>query len=218
MVSNGGLYSMVMEKLKSEPSIDETNITVAIANDGIVLLGGKVKSYTEKRVAEEVVEKIPKVKGIANDITVDVTLEYMRTDAELVKAALNALAWNFVVPHQQIKVAISNGHLVLSGEVEYYYQKVRATEAVEDLAGITFITNNITIKPSVMPLDVKNKIIKEFERNARLDAEKIKVEVDGGMVILKGQVRSLEEEREARVAASSVPGVSSVVDQLVVSW
>jgi len=51
MVSNGSLYTNVMEKLRFEPSIDESHITVAIKGDGVVVLGGKVKSFTEKLLA-----------------------------------------------------------------------------------------------------------------------------------------------------------------------
>ncbi len=80
------------------------------------------------------------------------------------------------------------------------------------------ISNNIKIKPSVTPSEVKQKILKEFERSARIDANNIQVEVDGGKVTLKGKVRNLEEDKEARFASWSIAGVSNVVDQLEISW
>ena len=218
MVANGTLYTHVMEKLRFEPNIDESNVTIAIKDNGIVILGGKVRSYTEKRLAQEAVEKIEMVTGVANELEVDLLPHYKRNDADIVKAALSALKWTFLIPSDQIKVAVENGHLTLNGNVEYHYQKDRAQKAVEDLYGVTFITNDIKVSPSVSPFDVKVKIIKEFERNARIDASKIQVEVEGSKVTLKGCVKNFDEDKEARNAVWSIAGVSTVVDQLKVSW
>jgi osmotically-inducible protein OsmY len=217
MLSDNSLYSNVMEKLKFEPGLDESNITISIKDEGIVVLGGKVTSYTEKRLAEEAVEKIERVKGVANELEVTLTSSYQRTDADIVSAALHALKWTFLVPYEKIKVAVDKGHLTLTGEVEYNYQKERAQKAVQDLYGVTYITNHIKVHPSVNPKEVKNKIIKEFERNARIDASHIQVEVEGTEVTLKGKVRNFDEDREAVTAAWAVPGVSGVNDKLIIS-
>lgn len=218
MVANGKLYTHVMEKLRFEPNIDESRITIAIKGEDIVILGGKVESYSEKRLAEEAVKKIEKVKGVANEIEVDMTASYKRDDAEIVKAALESLKWTFLVPNEKIKVTAKDGHLELTGEVEYNYQKERAEQVVEDLYGVMSVANNIKIKSSINPIEVKEKIIKEFERNARIDANNVQVEVEGSKVILKGSVRNFDELNEARDAAWSIPGVNSVSDQLEINW
>ncbi|WPY01861.1 BON domain-containing protein (plasmid) [Candidatus Trichorickettsia mobilis] len=218
MVANGGLYTKVMEQLRFEPNIDESNITVSVKDNGIVVLGGKVKSYTEKYLAEQAVEKLEKVRGVANELVVDLASSYKRSDADIAQAALTAFKWSMFIPQEKIKVAVDNGRLTLVGDVEYNYQKVRAEKAVRDLYGVTTVINNIKVKPSISPSEVKDKIIKEFERNARIDANNIKVEVDGSKVTLKGSVQNLDEEREAKIAAWSVNGVSEVIDELTISW
>ncbi|MCM1002701.1 BON domain-containing protein [Wolbachia pipientis] len=91
MVTTGELYTNVMDKLRFEPGIDESDITVAIKDNGIVVLGGKVKSYAEKYAAEKAVEKLKKVKGVANELEVELTHTYKRNDADIVRAAINAL-------------------------------------------------------------------------------------------------------------------------------
>lgn len=218
MVANGGLYTKVMEQLRFEPNIDESNITVSVKDNGIVVLGGKVKSYTEKYLAEQAVEKLEKVRGVANELVVDLASSYKRSDADIAQAALTTFKWSMFIPQKKIKVAVDNGRLTLVGDVEYNYQKVRAEKAVRDLYGVTTVINNIKVKPSISPSEVKDKIIKEFERNARIDANNIKVEVDGSKVTLKGSVQNLDEEREAKIAAWSVNGVSEVIDELTISW
>ena len=222
MVSNNNLYIDVMEKLKFDPSIEESNITVTIKDYGIVVLGGMVKSYSEKYLAEKAVEKISAVKGVANELEVNLNSSYLREDLGLLKAALNSLEWTFSVPHENIKVAVENGHITLYGEVKYNYQKEKAEEVVESLYGVLSITNNIKIIPHtaivITTAEVKQKIKDEFKRNARIEASKILVEVHGGKITLKGNVKNFYEKKEARMAAWSMPGVSMVVDELKVSW
>jgi len=87
------------------------------------------------------------------------------------------------VPHEQIKVAIENGYLTLTGEVQHNYEKQAAERAVRNLYGVIYVTNNIKVKPAVKLQEVKNKIVSEFQRNARIDANNIDVEVEGNRVI-----------------------------------
>lgn len=91
MTTNGKLYSDVMDKLHFEPNIDDTNITISIKDNGVVVLGGFVKSYTEKRLVEEAVEKLQGVHGVANELSVDLASSYKRNDTDIAQAALNAL-------------------------------------------------------------------------------------------------------------------------------
>ncbi|MBA8667956.1 BON domain-containing protein [Holosporaceae bacterium 'Namur'] len=216
MIDNGELYTKIMDKLKFEPSLNEKNITVSVKENGIVVLGGKVESYTEKYIAEEAVKKIENVRAIANELEVELAMAYKRSDVDIAQDAVNALQYSIFVPSERIKVIVEHGHLILSGKVSHYFHKERAEKAVQDIVGIKDIANNIEVTPDIKPFEVKEKIIKEFERNARIDANNIEVEVDGSEVILRGKVRNFDEEKEARRAAWYVPGVSKVTDLLTI--
>lgn len=222
MIASGVLYTNVMDKLHFEPNIDESNITISVRDDGIVVLGGKVKSYTEKYLAANAVKKLERVKGVANELMVDLAIGYKRNDTDIVESALSTLKWTMFVPHDRIKVAVSSGHITLSGDVDSYFQAQRAEKAVRDLYGATGVTNELKVIPTtkinISASEVKEKIIQEFERSARIDAKNIRVEVDGSKVTLKGNIRNLDEDTEAKRAAWSVPGVSSVIDNLTISW
>ncbi len=218
MIRIGKLYSDIMEKLKFEPGLDASNITLSIKDGGVVILGGEVKSHAEKLLAEKVLQKIQGINGIADELKVNLAADYIKTDPDILKAALNALAWSIFVPSKQIKLIVNRGHLTLSGQVEQYYQKIHAQKAVQHLLGVTDVTNDIIVKPNINALNIKEQIVKEFERNARINANRIEVEVNGDAVILKGQVGSFDEDKEARLAAWSVPGVAKVIDHLLISW
>ena len=79
------------------------------------------------------------------------------------------------------------------------------------------VSNTIKLKPQARPSEIKRKIQDAFRRSAEVDANRIIVEADGGVVTLKGTVRSWIEREEAERVAWSAPGVTNVVDQIVVS-
>jgi osmotically-inducible protein OsmY len=219
MVANGKLYTTVMEKLHFEPRLDSTNITVAIqGNHDIIVLDGKVKSFAEKLTAESVVKTIQGVKAIVNEIRVDPSLHYKKTDSEIATDTINALKSSVWVPAQKIKALVKDGVVTLSGEVEWQYEKTAAFTAVKNLWGIKSINNEIIVKPSLSINEdkVRQEITKEFERQARFDASRIKIKVQGRKITLEGEVSNFEEMEMAEDAAWAIPGVAEVRNELVV--
>jgi osmotically-inducible protein OsmY len=214
MKTDSELRREVERELEWEPSVDERRIGVAVV-DGIVSLTGEVGSFGEKWRAERAVERVAGVRGIANELEVKLASE--RTDADIAKAAADALKWNVMVPSDKVTVKVSKGWLTLEGELRWDYQRRAAERAVRDLPGVRGISNLIRIKPRVEPQDVKEKIEETFKRVATLDANRITVQAEGSEVTLRGTVRSWVERHEAEKAAWAAPGVTAVHNYITVS-
>ncbi len=205
----------IVDELRWDPRLRSDNIAVAV-KDGVVTLAGYTDSYWDKWEAERVASRVKGVKAVANDIEVRLPSISERPDPEIAQAAVDALRWNILVPHDQIKVKVENGFLTLEGSVDYQYQKDEAEKAVRRLTGVRGVFNNIMVHALPAPSDVKRKIREALERNAELDAGRITVEVDGDTVTLRGTVRTYTEKLDAERAALNAPGVVEVKNKITV--
>ena len=207
----------VLDELAWQPNINETEIGVVV-DKGVVTLTGTVDSYSKKLAAEKAVRSVKGVRAVAEDIEVKYGSEYKKSDKEIAKAAADALKWNYSVPEDKLSIKVDDGWVYLSGEVQWTYQKDAAKNAVENLLGVRGVSNSISLKQSVEPYQIKERIKKAFERSAEVEARNIDVTVEGHKVKLRGKVHSLIEKDEARKAAYFAPGVYEVDNELEVVY
>ena len=205
----------VMDELRWVPLLESSEIGVAV-KDGIVTLFGTVDAYTKKMEAAKAAANISGVKAVALDIQVGVSPDFKRTDTEIAEAVLKALKLHTSIPEDKIKVKVEDGIVTLEGEVEWEYQRVAATNAIQNFAGITNVWNLIKLEPRGTTTDINEKIKAAFERSARLDANRISVEINGSSVTLTGTVTSLAEKDDAGYAAWAAPGITTVRNNLKV--
>jgi osmotically-inducible protein OsmY len=203
----------VEDELRSDPDIDPTDIAVAV-KDGVVALTGFVRSFRQKRKAEEDVKRVAGVIGVANNIEVRLPLIHRRPDPDIARDAIEEIKNDLPFSWEKIRVTVSDGWVTLDGEVEWHFQRESAEEAVWRVRGVKGVVNNIQVRPYVPPVEIKRKIEEALRRAAELDASRITVEANGSEVILRGTVRSWAEREEAEQAAWRAPGVTKVDNRI----
>lgn len=209
------LRQRVLTALDWEPSIDSAHIGVTVEN-GVVTLSGHVPNYAQKGAAEAAVRRVKDVRGIAEDIRVDIGKPSPYLDDDIARRAIDVLDANVLVPPKAIQVKVQQGWLTLSGEVHWDYQRTAAVADLRKLRGVTGISNDVTLKLQASRGDVVHRIEQALERHAQIEASNVRIHVEDGKVTLEGQVPNWAERDLVEAAAWSAPGVLSVEDRLQV--
>ncbi|KNY06764.1 ornithine aminotransferase [Achromobacter piechaudii] len=215
-MSDAALRERVLSALAFEPSIDELHIGVSV-EDGVVTLTGHVGTYAQKLAAEDTVQRVKGVRGIAQEIEVRAAADKQLADDQIAARALSIMAWDATIPDGNVQVKVQHGWVTLSGTVDWFYQREAAACAVHKLSGVMGVSNLINVAPTVQAGDIKRKIEAALQRSAQIEAGRIAVSVHGTTVVLDGSVNSWVERGAAERAAWTVPGVIDVQDRLVVA-
>ncbi len=64
---------------------------------------------------------------------------------EIQQRVLNELHFDPAIPRDRLTVRFENGHVILSGEVEWPYQKSCAEADVRRVPGVTGVANQIAV-------------------------------------------------------------------------
>jgi osmotically-inducible protein OsmY len=204
------LRDTVIRELDWDPEVDDSAVGVT-AREGVVTLTGFIDSYAAKLMAERVAKRVRGVRAVANDIIV--RLKVAVTDTDIAAAAALALKVMPGIP-PNIQAAVHNGHVTLTGHVEWLHQKQQAEAAVQHVGGVRSVLNHIEVTPKTAQRDVRRRIIQSLHRNADLDARQIEVAVAGDIVTLTGTVGSWSQREAAERGAGSAPGIRQVDNEI----
>jgi osmotically-inducible protein OsmY len=200
MKSDAEIERDVKVELEWDPDLDASDIAVSVKN-GVVMLPGFVKSYTDKYEAEAAAKRVAGVVAVANDLEVRMPAVDERPDPDMARDAVTALKAQLPISWENIKIIVKNGWVTLEGEIEWQRQRQTAKNAVRRIKGVKGVSNTILLQPHVKPAEVKRKIEEALRRSAEVDTSRIRVEANGGEVVLRGRVRSWAERKEAERAA-----------------
>lgn len=209
------LRKEAIEALKWEPLLDSNEIDVSVL-DGIVTLDGTVDTYAQKKVAEEAIRNVAAVKGVVNDVKVELFFSVVKNDKEIASLVSSALKENWAVPDHKIKVMVKDGWVTLEGILHWNFQRKAAENAIRYLNGVRGVIDNIKIEAEIKNELRQELIEKALKRSWILDVNNIRVRVDDKTIFLSGIVNSLFQKEEAEKIAWNTPGVWLVDNEIIV--
>ncbi len=209
------LRRSVLEELAWDALVDQTNVDVEV-DYGVVTLVGTVSNLATKLAAQQAVLAVVGVRDVANRIDVKVPADSAHADEEMENVLRHVLAWDALVPEENIQVSVVDGWVALAGGTPTVRQSEEAERAISHITGVRGVTNHIMIEPGGLgPDEVRNLIEQAVVRRAVHRANRIDVVVDDGRVTLSGPVQSEAERQAILGAVSHGAGVTAVCDELV---
>ena len=206
------LRDAVLHQLEWDPAVDAGGIGVT-ARGGAVTLTGSINTYAGKLAAERAAKRVNGVRAVANDL--EVKLAVGRTDADVAADAATMLKLHHEVP-DSVQAAVHHGHVTLTGNVDWHYQRIQAEKAVRHIRGVRQVVDRIAVVPRAAGRDLRRRIAQALYRNATLDAKHIDVTVTGSVAHLRGTATTWLQRDAAERAAYDAPGITVVDNQIVV--
>lgn len=144
----------------------------------------------------------------------------MKSDLQIQRDVMDELKWEPYLNASQIGVAVSNGIVTLSGQVDSYSKKLSAEKAAKRVSGVKAIAEDIQIgvSPAFRKTDteIAEAILSALKWHSALQEEKIKIKVEDGIVKLEGEVEWEYQRNNAKVAIENLTGVRSVINLITV--
>ncbi len=205
----------VTDELAWTPEIPEGATIGVGVESGIVTLYGTVDDNVQRLAAKRAAARVSGVRSVVDDIEV-ATSVWDYSEADVAAAVQNALHWAADVP-AGIRSELRSGVVTLSGEVRWNHQRRAAQRAIERVTGVESVDNRLTLERRPSAPDTRERIQHALVRNAIVDANAIEVEADGTTIILRGNVRTWLEKRQAGQTAWASPHVTDVDNRIIVN-
>ncbi len=184
-----------------DPRVKSLNPTVIVEN-GVATLRGTVSNLKAKLAAGSDAKNTYGIWRVKNFL--QVRPETQPEDEKIKKNVIKVLDRDPYLGRYDLEVDVVNGRVILSGTVDWFFEKARARDVIAGLAGVISVDNNIISSAEwVWKSDraIRSDINEEFFWNPELDNAMIDVKVDDGVVTLAGFVNSLQTMREAEKEA-----------------
>ena len=124
------------------------------------------------------------------------------------------------VDSRQIGVAVRNGIVSLSGQVGSYIERRTTEEAVQSIAGVKAVANDIVVEfpfgATHSDADIAAAAVEALKASASVPTDRIKVVVREGRIELQGQVSSWQQKSAAETAVMSLHGVKTLLNNILV--
>ena len=144
----------------------------------------------------------------------------MKTDAELQRDVMDELKWEPTIRSAEIGVAVKDGVVTLSGNVDSYAKKWAADRAAKRVFGVRAVTEEIKVKLAGSykraDKDIAQSATKVLDWNLWVPSDRVKVMVQDGLVTLSGDVDWYYQKQHAEDVVRHLIGVVGVTNSITI--
>lgn len=145
----------------------------------------------------------------------------MKTDMQLHTDVLAELAWDPRVNEKEIGVAVKDGVVTLTGSVANYADKWSSERAVERVADVRAVANdlkvNIPATASHSDTEIAHQVVEALAWDIRVPNDKIQSAVTNGWVTMTGSAEWGYQREAAERAVRNLVGVRGVTNSIKVT-
>lgn len=139
------------------------------------------------------------------------------SDEEISRSVEDALDRSVVVSSHLIDVSTTDGIVTLSGTVGNILESGDAVRVAEYIKGVRSVVDNIKVNPPVREDEaIREDIMNAIINNPATEAIEVRVSVENGIVILEGNVESVQEKWLLQRMAKGVRGVRRINNRIIV--
>lgn len=225
-ISDEGIRNSIEMALLNDPAADSYEVDVTVKN-GKVTLEGKVDSFQEKQLCEDVAKSVNGVLSLENLININYKTD--RADLEIENEIKEALKWSEMVDDGLIVVEVKNGNVKLDGFVGSATEK-RNASWISWVAGVKSVDDTklnvkwwakdddlrATKNVSYTDAEIASAIKDAGFYDPRVFSFNIEPSVNGGWVTLRGTVNNLKAKKAAENLANNTLGVIGVTNRIKV--
>jgi osmotically-inducible protein OsmY len=222
--SDGDINKDIAAALKQDPATESYQVAVSV-QDGVATLTGSVGSYGEKRLVARIAKGIKGVKAVQDSVTINYLAK--RTDTEIAADITARLQWDVWINGELIKPVVEDGKVTLTGTIGSAISKSRALDDAW-VGGVTSVNDSgLKIEPraSTGPhqeheyadrsdSQIQQAVEATLLLDPRVSPFPPTITVEGGGVILSGNVGNLKAKTSAEQDAKNIVGVLRVDDLL----
>ncbi len=144
----------------------------------------------------------------------------MKTDTQLQQDVMYELKWEPSVKAAEIGVGVKDGVVTLSGNVDSYHKKWAAERAAARVFGVRAVAEEIQVKlPGAFKRsdeEIARAASNAVEWNVSVPRDRVKVQVQDGLVTLSGEVDRWYEKDAAEKAVLPLIGVVTVNNRITI--
>ncbi len=144
----------------------------------------------------------------------------MKTDAELQRDVMTELKWEPTIHSAEIGVAVKDGVVTLSGNVDSYAKKWAADRAAKRVFGVKAVTEEIRVTLAFSykraDKDIAQAATKVLDWNYWIPSNRVKLLVQDGRITLSGDVDWYYQKEHAEDSVRHLVGVLGVINLITI--